>query len=417
MTAGSQEALAKLLTAYDNSGEPKPFFNYVHNVYGLIITFMIVSWICVSWRLYVRVAKRCLGWDDFFVVLFRISATIGSIFICLSVQDGFGKHFLTIGTKNMVEFQKKFYVSLATWTVSTTLMKLCLLVQYLRIFDTTSRMRWICWAGVAICSLWGLGFSFCALFPCFPVSGFWDWTSDAVCYGFGSKEPAEISGVFAGHTASNVVMDLVVLAIPVPLYFEKTATWRQRLGLGILLLIGVIVNLLSIWRLQTIVENKAGTFPVMDPTWYGPKSIILAALEVDLASICASIPIFWPVIKENFNKIFVTQEVHITHQHRRLSGGEDQIELQTSDSHHSRVDSDVSLNAISSSMSKTAPELHYQDKYVMNSVIPLGIDKKEATSESLVMSEGQKGFKRREQERLSEGLSSLTRKMSTKFLG
>ncbi|KAI4869092.1 hypothetical protein F4820DRAFT_464640 [Hypoxylon rubiginosum] len=422
MSAGSTAELIRLMTAYDNSHEPRPAFNNRSTVYGLVIPFMVISYICVTLRLYYRIKLRCLGWDDLFVVLFRISATIGSIFLCLALNNGFGEHILTIGIDNIVAFQKKFYVCLATYTISTTLMKLCLLSQYLRIFEVGSRARLICWAGLVISGLWGIAFSFCALFPCFPVSGFWDWTSPARCYGFGSKIPSEIAGTFAGHTGSNVVLDAMVLAIPVPLYFRKSTAGKQRVGIGLLLLLGVIVNLISIWCLQTIVDHKAGTYPVLDPTWYGPKSITLAALEVDLASICASIPTFWPILSQRLlrvggagaGSIFVTQEVHITHQHRRLSSDDDEnnkdstatrYELQPA---HSRADSTTSLGGASiarvasNKSSLTIARRNYHDDFGFGGggggggAVP---SIKEACVEAQVQSDGQRGYER-EQERL-----------------
>ncbi|KAI2620250.1 hypothetical protein GGS26DRAFT_601808 [Hypomontagnella submonticulosa] len=409
MTAGSTAELVRLMTAYDNSHEPKPAFNYPSTVYGLVIPFMVVSSLCVTLRLYTRVKLRCLGWDDLLIVLFRISATIGSIFLCLSLNNGFGQHILTIGIENIVEFQKA-----TTYTVSTTLMKLCLLSQYLRIFKPGTRSRLICWIGLVVAALWGIAFSFCALFPCFPVSGFWEWTSPAHCYGFGSKVPSEIAGTFAGHTGSNVVLDAMVLAIPVPLFFRNTTAWKQRLGIGLLLLLGFVVILISIWCLQTIVKNKAGTYPVLDPTWYGPSSIILAALEVDLASICASIPTFWPILSQGlFGGIFVTQEVRITHQHRRLSsdsyssssvagaGGGGPFELRSAPSEHSRADSRASLASpatiVRVSSAKMSPhDRHYRDDFVLSSVIPPGIYDKEAgvIIDSEITSDGQRGFER-----------------------
>ncbi|KAI1780479.1 hypothetical protein F4818DRAFT_7056 [Hypoxylon cercidicola] len=406
MSTNNPAELFQLLTVYDNSKEPRPAFNNRSTVYGLVIPFMVVSYICVGLRLYYRIKMRCLGWDDLFVVVFRISATIGSIFLCLALNNGFGEHILTIGIDNLTAFQKDFYVCLATYTISTTLMKLCLLSQYLRIFEAGSRSRLICWAGLVVAGLWGLAFSFIALFPCFPVSGFWDWTSPARCYGFGSKVPSEVAGTFAGHTGSNVVLDALVLAIPVPLYFRKTTDGKQRMGIGLLLLLGVVVNLLSIWCLQTIVDHKAGTYPVLDPTWYGPKSITLAALEVDLASICASIPTFWPILSQRLlgmGSIFVTQEVHITHQHRRLSGDDSEnkggaatrYELQPTG--HGRADSTASLG--STSVARVTSNRRYQDDFAFGGAAPPSI--KEAGVESQVQSDGQRGFEReRERERL-----------------
>ncbi|KAI5864256.1 hypothetical protein GGS23DRAFT_490118 [Durotheca rogersii] len=411
MTAGSEAELIRLMTAYDNSHEPKPSFNHPATVYGLVIPFMTISYVCVVLRIYTRIKLDCLGWDDLFVVLFRISATIGTVFLCLSLNSGFGEHILTIGYANIVEFQKKFYVCLATYTVSTTLVKLCLLSQYLRIFEPGTHSRLLCWIGLAISAVWGAAFSFCALFPCFPVSGFWDWAEPAHCYGFGSKVPSQIAGMFAGHTGSNAVLDAMVLAIPVPLYFKGSTAWRQRLGVGILLLLGLVVNLLSIWRLQSIVEHKAGTHPVLDPTWYGPRSIILAALEVDLASICASIPTFWPVLARFglLGTIFVTQEVHITRQHRRIScDSEDSqygLRQPSQQQNGNHLDADAGQDAVNTyavrlkAMRAVAHDKHYQDDFVLDSVIPPGVYDKEIATRSQVKSDGQQGFER-ERERL-----------------
>ncbi len=76
------------------------------------------------------------------------------------------------------------------------------------------------------------------------------------------------------------------------------------------------VNVFAIWRLATIVQHKAATWPVRDPTWYAPISILLAVLEVDCASICASVPVFWPVLRRQIGNIFVTKEIQITHEDR-----------------------------------------------------------------------------------------------------
>lgn len=73
---------------------------------------------------------------------------------------------------------------------------------------------------------------------------------------------------------------------------------------------------ISTWRLATVVEHKATTYPTFDPSWYSPISIILSAAEVDIASICASIPVFWPVLTDSIGDIFVTKEVQIIHEER-----------------------------------------------------------------------------------------------------
>ncbi|TGJ78442.1 hypothetical protein E0Z10_g10320, partial [Xylaria hypoxylon] len=221
----------------------------------------------------------------------------------------------------------KFYVALLSYTISTTLTKLCLLTQYLRLFSNDLRARRVCWFFIVVSALWGLSFSIIAIVPCFPLSGFWNWEEKSRCYGFGSKNSNEIGGTYAAHVSTNVVLDLVILFIPIPLYFKTFKQKKQRVGFSIMFLLGVGINIVSIWRLFIIIKSRAGTYPVVDPTFYAPQSIVFAALEVDLASIVASIPVFWPMLlSHSWGNIFVTQEVHVTRHHRRLSG-EDQFEL------------------------------------------------------------------------------------------
>lgn len=73
---------------------------------------------------------------------------------------------------------------------------------------------------------------------------------------------------------------------------------------------------MSILRLWTALRHPTGDADSLDFTWWYPLTLILSALEIDFAIICASIPIFWPVIVSALPQIFVTQEVRVTHQYR-----------------------------------------------------------------------------------------------------
>lgn len=71
-------------------------------------------------------------------------------------------------------------------------------------------------------------------------------------------------------------------------------------------------NGLCIWRLAETVLNRAGTSPTFDPPWNAPVIMVLAMLEVNLSSICASVPVFWPVLTAQIGRVFVTREVSVT---------------------------------------------------------------------------------------------------------
>lgn len=93
--------------------------------------------------------------------------------------------------------------------------------------------------------------------------------------------------------------------------------------------------MLSIWRLQSIVETRAATLPTFDPTWYGATPIVLSSMEVNLATVCASLPVFWPVLKKTLSPyIMVTHEVKVTRELRRWEDEDgDNVELRHQTGH------------------------------------------------------------------------------------
>lgn len=107
-------------------------------------------------------------------------------------------------------------------------------------------------------------------------------------------------------------------------------------------------NALSMWRLHSIVQTRAATFPTFDPTWYGPTAIVLCSIEVSLACICASLPVFWPVLKKMLDPyIIVTHEVKITRESLRADEFGDSMELRRSESPESAVQDDDFLRLAS----------------------------------------------------------------------
>lgn len=80
------------------------------------------------------------------------------------------------------------------------------------------------------------------------------------------------------------------------------------------------INFISLYRLINVIETRAGTFPTLDPSFYGCTPIVLSSLEVSLAAIAASLPVFWPIIKQNLGNIFVTYEVTVVTEEKKGEG-------------------------------------------------------------------------------------------------
>ncbi|KZM19228.1 uncharacterized protein EKO05_0007362 [Ascochyta rabiei] len=303
--------LAEMIQKAPDPHEPLPLSNRKETIYGSIIPFLVVTWIAVVFRLWVRFRiVREPGWDDFFVILSALSNTAATITVCLSVDHGFGQHMLYIGIDNIENYLQSFYIEHNLYLTETALIKVSLLLQYLRIFKA-GRMRWLCLGLLAVVSLWGLAFSIMGWFSCSPVGAYWHRTVESKCYGFGFGDRETFIAMFEAHSASNMFFDLAIFMTPLVLFRTPNLNFRNVLALAGVFAFGALVVMLSVWRLYSIVDHSAGLSPYPDFTWWTPVSIIISCLEIDLAIISASIPIFWPVVQKSISAIFINHEIEV----------------------------------------------------------------------------------------------------------
>lgn len=132
-----------------------------------------------------------------------------------------------------------FWVANASFTMSNALVKLSLLAQYLRVFELPA-MRMSCKALIVLISVWGSIYSFIAWFPCFPPSGFWEFESTALCYGYASPDPFHTYRTVVSATASNMAFDILTWALPIHLLADKHLERKTKRALLSLLLLGTM---------------------------------------------------------------------------------------------------------------------------------------------------------------------------------
>ncbi|KAF2086976.1 hypothetical protein K490DRAFT_66288 [Saccharata proteae CBS 121410] len=308
-----------------------PVANRPATVQGVSIAIQILAWIAVILRLWARIKLiRRPGWDDLFVVLACLSVTWGTVCVVLETFWGLGLHLFTIFeyTKSPPDqdfyafaiYCKLLFLANVSYACSTTLIKLSILFQFRRLFDRRNHpvVNISCLVLICITIVWGLFFALVTIFGCHPIHKEWDVLVDGNCILFGSKVAAKFYPAYAAHTASNMCLDILILAIPIPSLATLKLRKRQKSGLIGVFSIGLIVVICSVIRLWLIVKTRAGSYPTQDETWYAAPIVIMSCLEVNLAILCASMPIFWPYLPRlSFHGIKVVREVIIRNETRR----------------------------------------------------------------------------------------------------
>jgi hypothetical protein len=152
-------------------------------------------------------------------------------------------------TNEVANTTKHIYVTNMAYCGSATFIKLAILFQYLRLFaeaaPSTSTAQYflarrITITLIIISSMWGLCFFLLAAFPCSPIAKDWKPQLDGTCIGWGSKDPDKFFQMFVGHSASNMVLDLLVLMVPIPFLSMLRIAGKSKVGLITLFTLGTL---------------------------------------------------------------------------------------------------------------------------------------------------------------------------------
>jgi len=66
----------------------------------------------------------------------------------------------------------------------------------------------------------------------------------------------------------------------------------------------------SLWRVVYVIQLQDKS--PYDPVWNTATIMGLASYEMNLAAICAALPVMWPVLKTTWDRIFVTTTYEVT---------------------------------------------------------------------------------------------------------
>ncbi|KAK1831410.1 hypothetical protein QBC39DRAFT_371811 [Podospora conica] len=304
-------SVSRVTTAPYPSDEFVPPIHRRETALPLTIAFITLAWICTLFRLYTRIViVKAAWWDDLLIFIAMLATTAGGIVFILLQNAGMGRHFIDLPLDDVQRFLKIFYVGSVTYPVALITIKLALLFQYLRIFDEASRRRRFCKWLIVFIGVWGAFFLAPSWVPCVPLASMWDFSKPPPrCWGFASDDSRQAIGFHISQGVTTTLLDLVVFFLPIRLLLRPRTQRKSRIALLLLFFLGVTVSLVSVVRLVYLL--KFSPAEMRDLSWTQPMPTALAVVEISLASVCAALPVFWPVIENTWGMIFVRYEVQV----------------------------------------------------------------------------------------------------------
>ncbi|KAK4163709.1 hypothetical protein QBC43DRAFT_319091 [Cladorrhinum sp. PSN259] len=257
-------------------------------VIGFAIGAVMFSGVIVLLRFYTRgVLLRVLGLEDCCIglsMLFSIGNTIG---MCLQAKTALGRPFGSISNEVKQRFLKEVYFTIISYNVSLALVKLSILLLYLRVFTPVfiRKSTYTVLVAVVLLSLWSV---LSSILFCIPVARYWDRTIDGSCL---PMQPRWISGAIF-----NITSDFAILILPLSVVGRLRIPKRQKIGLHLVFALGFFVCVVSVVRLPFLISAAKSK----DPTGDNPSIAKWSIIELNTAIVCACLTTLKPLLLHIF---------------------------------------------------------------------------------------------------------------------
>ncbi|KAF3765378.1 hypothetical protein M406DRAFT_27294, partial [Cryphonectria parasitica EP155] len=204
-------------------------------------------------------------------------------------QGGVGKHaaYLSETEPETLTTFFKYLVAISTWYAATEgFAKLAVCLLYRRIFPQRPVQFVIhITMGVLICT--SLAVTLAILFDCMPFSAHWATTEGQISHCIDTES------LYIWCSFPNIVTDVVLLLLPMPVLWNLKASAGMRIGVIITFLFGSTGTITSILRFVAFYDKN----PFIDPTWNGVTMIIWTVCEPGVYLIAACLLVLRPVFE------------------------------------------------------------------------------------------------------------------------
>ncbi|KAG6009184.1 hypothetical protein E4U43_000033 [Claviceps pusilla] len=246
---------------------------------------------------------RRVTWDDRIMFLAWLLAVCLSTCIDYGVMVGLGKYDAHISVYDWPKLRRAEYVFSILYNPALMAAKTSILIFYLRLAKNTQIvLRYASWVTLVIVNVAGLVLTLLNIFQCNPVAAAWmtESISAAKCIPLLTE--------FICAAPVNVVTDLAILALPIPVLTGMRLHKRQKAILVITFSLGVFVTVVDVVRIyylqRAILDVPTGISDdpnsrfggSADFAWNASLSFMWSAVEVNVGIACACIPTLKPLI-------------------------------------------------------------------------------------------------------------------------
>ncbi|MCJ1249123.1 hypothetical protein MMC30_006346 [Trapelia coarctata] len=241
----------------------------------------------VSGRLYVRISMKNLGPDDYCMVVALILYVIGVSLSTVDVANGSTRHIYYLNHDQIKSVLRYMWIVQPFGIMASAFGKTSVAFLTLRLMGPHVVWRkWILYTNMVLYMLGSIVSCVITLVQCSPVQALWETGRGSHCWD--PKIAADV-GIFL--TAYSAFIDFSLALIPVTILWSLKVSPKKKLGLSLLLSLGVLAGITAVMKALQI---PAYVDPV-DITWTTFGFFAWASTEISLLIICGCVPAIKPL--------------------------------------------------------------------------------------------------------------------------
>jgi hypothetical protein len=148
---------------------------------------------------------------------------------CTVAGKGFGKHAWDVLPTNITSLCEFYYTTQILYVLSQTLIKISILVLYLRIFPSRTFLIWTK-GTIIFVVLHALAFLLVVIFQCVPISAICNPSIPGRCVN-------STALIFAG-SGFSIAEDLIIIVLPIPVLKSLQMKLKKKIIIGFMFFIG-----------------------------------------------------------------------------------------------------------------------------------------------------------------------------------
>ncbi|EKJ76916.1 hypothetical protein FPSE_02914 [Fusarium pseudograminearum CS3096] len=209
-----------------------------------------------------------------------------------ALMSAFGQDIWQVNADDLSHALKLFWIDCPFYSLLMGMTKVTIILFYIRLCHVYTRFCQACWAVIVIVCLNTVIFMFLNIFQCTPIH--WNWNRFS-----GSDvdfQCMDLNKLQWSINITNIIFDVVVLALPIPLVWRMRSTFRRKLAIIFMFSLGVVVLVASCLKMRYNILYGHST----NITWDYMDLMVWAGIEssVSIAAPCL------PTVRLFLHKVF-----------------------------------------------------------------------------------------------------------------